>query len=182
MKRDQSYIFSSSTAAGATNVSSDGSAFSVVLTSPLVIPKDVIDCSIGVIQSNIWNVSPNISADFKNDNFTFTTSVAPANTYSITIPEGLYSLAGLGAYLSSQFVNLGLPANLFTISGDDATQKTILKILTSGDSVDFTVVTSVQEILGFETQWSQRQARTTNTFLIMQRPLIVSILILFALT
>lgn len=150
LEKEQSYIFSSSTASGATNVSADGSAFSVVFTSPLSIPKDnVMDCSVGVVQAQIWNTSPNISPDFKNNIFEYTTSAAPAGTYTITFPEGLYSLEGFGAYLSSQFVNTGLPANLITISGDDATQKTVVTFLTSGDSVNWAVANSVREVLGF---------------------------------
>lgn len=150
LTKEQSYIFSSSAAAGATAISADGSGFSVVFTDPLVIPKaSVVDCSVGVVQANIWYTSPNISTDFKNNIFEYTTSEAPAGTISLAIPQGLYSLAGLNSYLSSQFVNVGHPANLITISGDDATQKTILTFLTSGDSVDFTVPNSVREILGF---------------------------------
>src|SRR5690606_30518446 len=55
----------------------------------------------------------------------------------------------LNAYLSSQFLNLGLPANLITISGDAATQRSIITFLTSGDSIDFTIVNGVREVLGF---------------------------------
>ena len=134
-QKENSYIFSSSVDSGASNISSDGSAFSVVLSSPLMIPKDVIDCSIGVLQAQIWNTSPNISPDFKNNIFEYTTTAAPAGTYTITMPEGLYSLTGFNAYLSSQFVNTGLPANLIAVSGHDATQKSIITFLTSGDSI-----------------------------------------------
>lgn len=150
LEKEQSYIFSSNTDAGATNVSANGSAFSVVFTSPLAIPKEnVVDCLVGVVQAQIWNTSPNISPEFKNNVFEYTTTAAPAGTYTVNIPEGLYSLEGLNAYLSSQFVNEGLPANLITITGDDATQKSIVTFLTSGDQVDFTVANSVREILGF---------------------------------
>ena len=149
LEQSQSYIFSSSTASGATNVSSDGSTFNVNLSPPIVIGPDVLDCSIGVLQASVWNTSYNIASDYKNQNFTFTTTVAPAGTYSFTIPDGLYSVAGLNSYLSSQFVNLGLPGNLITISGNESTNKSILTFLTSGDSVNFTVVTSVREVLGF---------------------------------
>ena len=44
---------------------------------------------------------------------------------------------------------MGLPANLITISGDAATQRSIITFLTSGDSIDFTIVNSVREVLGF---------------------------------
>ncbi len=103
----------------------------------------------GVLQSSVWNTSPNIAAEFNNNVFKFTTSEAPADTYTWTIPDGLYSLAGLNSYFASQFTNLGLPSNLITLSGDSATQKSIVTFLTSGDSVDFTVANSVREVLGF---------------------------------
>jgi hypothetical protein len=38
------------------------------------------------------------------------------------------------------------------ISGDDATQKTILTFLNAGDQVDFTQANSVREILGFNSR------------------------------
>jgi len=129
--------------------STHGSMFSVSLSSPLRIPRDAVDVKMGVIQAAIWNTSPNIAASFGNNNFTFTTSVAPAGTHSITIPDGLYSVAALDSYLSSQFVNLGYPSNLITIGGNDATGQSTLTFLTNGDSVDFTVATSVASLMGF---------------------------------
>src|SRR5690348_4799178 len=115
LKKSASYVFNSDTSAGAQNVSADGSMFQISLSSPLRIPRDAVDVKMGVIQANIWNTSPNISAAFGNNLFKFTTSVAPAGTHTITIPDGLYSVAVLSSYLSSQFVNLGYPSNLITI-------------------------------------------------------------------
>ena len=121
-------------------MSADGSSFQVTLHDPIVIPKEAVECKIGVIAANVWNTSPNIAASYGNNQFEFTTTSAPAGTYPLTIPDGLYSVEGLNAYLSSQFLNLGLPANLITISGDAATQRSIITFLTSGDSIDFTIV------------------------------------------
>jgi len=149
LEKSNSFIFNSDSAAGAQNVSTDGSMFSVSLSSPLRIPRDAVDVKMGVIQAAIWNTSPNIAASFGNNNFTFTTSVAPAGTHSITIPDGLYSVAALGSYLSSQFVNFGYPSNLITIGGNDATGQSTITFLTNGDSVDFTVATSVASLMGF---------------------------------
>lgn len=149
LSRCLSLILNSDPAAGAENVSADGSSFQVALHDPIVIPKDAVECKIGVIAANVWNTSPNIAASYGNNQFEFTTTSAPAGTYPLTIPDGLYSVEGLNAYLSSQFLNLGLPANLITISGDAATQRSIITFLTSGDSIDFTIVNSVREVLGF---------------------------------
>lgn len=149
LQKNVSFIFNSDPAAGAQNVSADGSSFQVTLNSPLKIPKDAINVQMGLIQSSIWNTSPNIAASFNNNNFTFTTSVAPAGTHSITIPDGLYSVQALNSYLSSQFVNLGYPANLITIGGNDSTGQSTATFLTNGDSINFTVPTSVAPLLGF---------------------------------
>ena len=98
-------------------------------------------------QASIWNISCNISASFGNNRFNFVSSEV---SYALTIPDGLYSLSGLNAYFATQFVNLGFPSNLIIISGDDATQKTILTFLNPGDQVDFTRSNSVRVILGFD--------------------------------
>lgn len=143
-------IVNSSVGAGAENVSADGSTFQITLYDPISIPKGAVNCKAGVVSAAIWNTSYNIAAAYGNNRFEFTTSVAPANTYTWTIPDGLYSVAGLNGYLSSQFVNTGLPANLITLSGDMATQKSIITFLTSGDSINFTIANSIREVLGFD--------------------------------
>ena len=149
LEKSNTYIFNSDTVAGAQNVSVDGSMFQVTTASPIKIPRDAIDCKIGVIQANVWNTSPNIAAAFSNNLFKFTTSVAPSGTHTLTIPDGLYSVAALTSYLSSQFVNLTYPSNLISISGDDATGFSTITFLTSGDSVDFTIANTIRNILGF---------------------------------
>ena len=106
LEKTQSFIFNSEAKSGAQSVSADGSVFSITLNSPIKIPKDALDCTVGVLQSAIWNTSYNIAAGFFNNNFRFTTTAAPAGSYTIVIPDGLYSVAGLNFFLSSQFVNL----------------------------------------------------------------------------
>ena len=149
LERTVSYIFNSDPASGSQNLSADGSTFQVTLNDPIKIPAGAVNCTAGVIQASPWNSSPNIAAAFGNNLFRFTTTVAPTGTYTITIPDGLYSVAGLNAYLSGQFANLGLPANLISISGNDATQKSVVTILTVGDSINFTIANSVRTVLGF---------------------------------
>lgn len=145
-----SYIFNSDPASGSQNLSENQSTFQVSLNDPIRIPAGAVDCRAGVIQAFIWNTAYNISADFNNNIFTFTTSVAPSGTYTITIPDGLYSVTGLASLLSSSFVNLGLPAGLISLSGNTATQQSVITFSTSGDSVDFTVAGSVAPVLGFD--------------------------------
>ena len=153
--REHSFIFSSDSDNGADNVSLDGSSFSVVLSTSLQIPKAAMYCYLSVTQANIWNTSPNISSDFANNQFEFTTTdVGNPGTHTLTISDGLYSVAALNGFLSTSFTNLSLPANLITLTGDSATGKSVLTFLTAGDSVDFTINDSVREVLGFSSRIS----------------------------
>ena len=109
-----SRAFSSDPAAGALNVHNKGSSFSVSLNNPISIPVGAMDCSVDVIQANIWYVTPNISA------------VTNPGSYQITIPDGLYSLDDLNATLSREFANLGFAANIILLSPDGPTSKSII--------------------------------------------------------
>ncbi len=144
-----SFFFSSDPENKAQNVSADGSQFTVVLDRPLSLPTNSVDAKLSVLQASIWNSSPNISPSFNNNIFRFRAS---GTYYTLTMPEGLYSLEGFGSFLSVSFANLLLPSNLITVSGDEATQKTILTILNANDLIDLTVANSVREVLGFNSR------------------------------
>lgn len=144
-----SYFFSSSTKSGAQNVSLDGSSFEVNFNSPLSIPAEAKLCEVAVASAAIWNVSPNISALFGNNQITIT-HWGYADTLVIT--DGLYSIDSL-----NEFINRGLsnpPFNIapgsFVISGDQSTQRSVVTILTPGDNIDFGGLNSVGSILGFD--------------------------------
>src|SRR5690242_18384785 len=122
----ESYFFSSDPAAGALNVSTDGTTFTVQLSDPISVPSDAKACHVGVNTAAIWNTSPNIGpelgpAGVDDNKFRYTTSTAPAGTYDITFPTGQYSLGAISTYLSSQLTNNGHATNLFTIGGQAAT-------------------------------------------------------------
>ena len=144
--KSTSFFFSSDPLNKAQNVSQDGSEFSVMLDTPISLPQGAVSATLCVNQASIWNTSYNISASFGNNKITIVEAGIPI---TLTIPDGLYSLGGLNAYLSTQFTNQGQPSNLITISGDDATQKTIITFFKAGDQVDFTQPNSVRVILGF---------------------------------
>ena len=164
LEKETSYFFSSDTTVGATQVGNNGSTFAVALNTPIMIPKGAISCEVAVYSAAIWYVNPNISVQLSNNQFKFTTSNAPAGTYTITIPDGLYSLAGLNSTLSNSFVNLGLPSNLFSLSGDNATQSSIITFLTNGDSIDFTIPTSLKTVLGFNSAVYTAPSNNYNLF------------------
>ena len=151
---NQSFFFSSDTEAGAQNVSSDGTRFSVQLADPIAIPDGALACELGVVTASIWNNSPNIGpglgpAGVDDNKCQYTTSTAPAGTYIITLPTGLYSLAAISSYMSSRFVNNGHAANLFSFSGQAATGLATITTLTLGDTARFEQVGTIGSILGF---------------------------------
>jgi hypothetical protein len=152
LTKQLAYIFNSDPSTGSQNLSADGSSFEVSLNNPISIPRGAVDCVAGVVQSAIWSTSPNISPTFNNNVFKFTTTQAPAGTYTLNIPQGLYSIDGLNTYLSAQYANIGLPTNLILITGDQSTQSSILTFEFKGDSVDFTVPNSVRTVLGFNSE------------------------------
>jgi hypothetical protein len=146
------FFLSSSPTAGAENVSADGSGFEINLNSPLAIPASAKALELCVSQAGILNTSPNISASFGNNTFRYTTTTAPAGVYDIVIPDGLWSLSGLGSYLSTQFINNGHSGALFTLTGQDSTQKSVLTIASAGDSAQLaSAPNSVGPLLGFTT-------------------------------
>ena len=147
--RSVSLVFNSDATTGAQNINSTLSAFEVTLNDPLSVPRDAVECTAAITNAAIWNTAYNISASFNNNKLRFTTSVAPAGVKTLTIADGLYSVAGLNAAISTLLINLTLPGTLITISGDDATGKSIVNLSTAGDSIDFTFLNSVREVLGF---------------------------------
>ena len=125
-KYTQTYFFSSDPANEALNVSSDGRKFSVQLSAPISVPAGSRACELAVITGAIWNTTPTVGpglgpAGVDDNKFSYTTSVAPAGTYSITFPTGQYSLTAIGQYLATQFKNNGHPTNLFVLGGQEAT-------------------------------------------------------------
>ena len=137
-----SLVFNSDPTSGAQNLS-------VTLDDPLHVPRDALDCTAAITNAAIWNTAYNISAAFGNNKLRCTTSVAPAGSYTLTIADGLYSVLALNNAISVLLTNLTLPANLITISGDEATGKSIVNLLTNADSIDFTFANSVNLVLGF---------------------------------
>ena len=151
VNKQLSYTFSSNTSTGAANIQNNGASFSVALNSPIYIPKGTVDCTVEVLQAAVWNTSPNIAVEFGNYRLRFTYN---ENVYGFVIPDGLYSLTDLNTTISRLLANAGLASNLFILSGDQSTQKTVITYSVSGVRIDFTRPDSIRTVLGFDARLS----------------------------
>lgn len=135
IEKKKTSFFSSSTSLGASQRSADGSSFEVRLDSPIQVPPSAIDATIECVSANIWRTSPNISAAYKNNKLYFWhyEPISLSNTLvTLTIPDGLYSIAGLDAMvrrlLKVTDIPLSVPTTKFTgneidFEGDQPTQR-----------------------------------------------------------
>jgi hypothetical protein len=130
---------------GALNVRDNGATFSVNFTPALSIPANAINPRVSVERLETFYTYPNISASIGNNKFYITENVT---TYTVTIPDGLYSLDQLEASILTLAENQGLTANAIELNPDDATQRVVLVINQTNVSVEFKS-DSPLEILGF---------------------------------
>ena len=102
-----------------------------------------------------YTVVPNTDSQAVG-NWTFSRSrPGVANSYIITIPQGLYDLSGLNSAIQRELENAGAridPDPLLVLTPDDATQKVELRINYDDVSVDFTQPDTPRLILGFNSQ------------------------------
>ena len=151
INKDYNIFLSSDETVGAENVSADGSRFSILLNTPINIPANAFNCTIGVVQANVWFTTPNISILYNNNLLNFTTSDAgnPGN-HTITFSDGLYSVSNINAYINTALTNLGLPAGLLNLGSFASTGQTIITFSTAGDSINFAYPGSCNVLLGFD--------------------------------
>ena len=172
MSRKACYIFSSSPLQGAKNIQDNGSRFSVQMNYPLYIPNGAQNATCEVVQANIWNTSPNISPSFNNDMFV---AFDGTNMIYIKIDKGLYDITTLVAQLELQWDSYLAAdgktaasiswANLFTITGNDSTQKVSIQFET--DSKTNTYIdwkqSTIRDILGFDITSAQKPLVTKGS-------------------
>ena len=93
VRRETAFILDSSILGGAINKTADGSAFSVQLDPPLIIPSNAINATLDVEESAIWNTTPNIfdSGQKQNNLFQFFYS-RPRIQMDLEIPKGAYEV------------------------------------------------------------------------------------------
>lgn len=145
----QTYFISSDPRAGALNVSPTGDIFQILLDRPITIPRNAIDAQIRVLDSNIWNVVPNISASIGNNVLNFNIQ---GTSYTTNFPDGLYSLEALEEFIQRDLELKGLDPTAIQFSGNGATQKSVLRFGVDNVQIDFTQANSPREILGFDSR------------------------------
>lgn len=152
MQQELNILASSDPSNGASNISSDGSQFSVKLSEPIRIPKNAFNIKTTAEQSTIWWTVPNIITG-ENDTFRFNyDNGGGAADWTIVFPQGLYDVTGFNTTFNSLAVNQTLPANIMTFTGDDSTQKVLLTRNQTGIIIDFVTAGSPRVILGFDSQ------------------------------
>jgi hypothetical protein len=149
-----SMIVSSDPNNGATNISSDGSYFEVQLQDGLKVPKDALNVNIAVEEATIWWSVPNIITG-ENDKVYITgpDTLDVVQNFVLTIPQGLYDLAGINEAIARELESAGAkidPEPLITLSPDEATQKVQLRFNYATVSIDFTPNDTPRVILGFD--------------------------------
>jgi hypothetical protein len=152
-----SFIVSSDPQAGVINRTPDGSGFEVQLDGEgIQIPKDAININVSVEESTVWWVIPNIITGKNDTLYVFgDTDIATQQLFTLTVPQGLYDLAGLNQAILSGLEAQGArtdPEPLISFTPDDATQKVNVRVNYANVYVDFSPNNTPREILGFNAQ------------------------------
>ncbi len=148
------FIFSSDPLAGARNVSPEGDRFSVFFERPIIVENTAINVTVTAIASQMWNTVPNIITGV-NDLMFIDHDDGGVTSYTVVIPQGLYSITELDDAVNRSLVNQGAPNSIITISGDNSTQKAIITINVLAPEtieIDFVQPQTFREILGFNSQ------------------------------
>jgi hypothetical protein len=145
-KKSKAYIFSSDDDTNPVNKSADGATFSVQLDNPIALPREAFDCTLEIVNARAWNTVHNISAALQNNTFYLFYN---ANHYVVVLQDGLYSVSSLNSQISRELVNLSLPSDVVTITGNSSTQTIDLTFNYNGSYVDFTLPNNFRVVLGF---------------------------------
>ncbi len=146
---------------GALALSPDGSRFNVSLDDPITIPKNCVYCELYAQACTVWYVTPNISLNLKNNNFTF---IYNNVTYTIIFQDGLYSLDQVNDYISKYLISFGFRSNLLVLQGDYSTQKCVITFNDTNLQIDFTTQNSIRTVLGFNAGVYPPVIQPTNYF------------------
>ena len=109
-------LLSSSTAAGAFNVSTGVDKFDVSFENEIKIPQHARNITVEVANASIWHTAYNISAALANNLFYL--DVSGDAVYTVNIPDGLYDLSSLANAINLSLVNQNLASNIITFTAD----------------------------------------------------------------
>lgn len=144
------YLFSSSSDAGATNISEGGGSFEVQFERPIFIPRDAENCYIVVQNATAWWNFFNIKEDVNDKIGVEYDNGVIVTTATLQLEAGLYDLEHLDAEIKRALVDAAFPDDLFTLLPDQATGKLIVQFNYSDTQLDFAVNDNFAELAGFE--------------------------------
>lgn len=157
--RTLTIIADSAEAAGASNVTADGSHFEIALEEPIEVPAEATHCTAEVQEATVWWTTPNLSAALGNNMFHI---VHAAATHDLIIPDGLYSVETLSSALEREVVEATGVAGLFTLEGDGPTQKVNIGFSIAGLRMDFNPGDTPRLLLGFDSRFVPAAGITTG--------------------
>jgi len=143
-------IASSDPLNNASNITQNGSRFTVNFSRPIIVPKDAEYCWLTVEQGTVVFNTPNILTDV-NDKITiyFNNGVDPILQYDLVIAKGLYDVDHLQSAIQQQLTNMGAASDAIQLIPDTATQRLSIKFR-QYYQVDLTVADNFSNILGFD--------------------------------
>ena len=157
--KEQAYYFISKGDA-VQPLNNTGSAFKVTMREPIILPE----CEYATLQVNtasVWNTSPNIS-DLNGNNH-FYIEYGASGIKDITIINGLYGVSELNGYLQQKFTELGFPEDLITLTGDSATQKSVISFKYANTTIHWNA-NSCYEVIGFTQGTTTTAAAGLNVY------------------
>ena len=101
------------------------------------------------ISGTVWNSVNNISASLNNNKFYFYNG-GNATLYTVTLPDGLYSVNSLNSEVNKNLINQGVSSGAVSITGNQSTQRIVLTFNILGSYVDFTQPNTCRGVLGFD--------------------------------
>ena len=163
LKYNHTFFVSSSTSSGAFAKSSNGAQFAIQHSPPIEIPINAKNIEVNVPTASIWNSTLNISAALANNTMYFTNDLGVEQKYTITIPDGRYSVSSLNTAIN-RLATAGtiLAKDKFSLTGDESTQKCVFTISEAGWQIKFPASGSLGSILGFNAQKLPASALTTT--------------------
>jgi hypothetical protein len=150
INKEQSYFFTSRLAGDSRDdnlvVSADGSRMTISLDNAISIPAGAVNTTVEVQQAAVWNISPNIAAQYNNNEFIYL--INGIEQPAIIFPDGQYSLANINNLISRTFTNRGEDTNQIVLSANDSTQR-VVATFNATIQADFTGANSIGSVLGF---------------------------------